>query len=402
MPAPLTLNQKRIESIDIIRGIAMVIMALDHTRDYFHIGANLDDPLNLATTTPALYFTRWITHFCAPIFVFLSGTSIYLQSLRKTKKELGIFLLKRGLWLIIAEWTIVAFAWTFNPFFNVIPFQVIWAIGISMVILGLIVLMKLNYKIIFILGVVLVAGHNLLDIPEAAPGFTANFWWDIFHHGFFTQYEFAPRHYAILVYPFPAWTGVMLLGYCAGVLFTQKYSSERRKKILTRIGLGLILFFVALRFSNLYGDPRDWSTQKNSLYTFLSFMKVNKYPPSLLYLCITIGPALLLLAFMEKIKNRFTGWMVVYGRTAFFYYIIHLYLIHLVAAVCFFARGHSMADAMNSANIYPFLFVAPGEGYGLLIVYLVWAAVIISLYPLCKWYDKYKTNHKEKWWLSYL
>ena len=393
---------KRIESIDIIRGIAMVIMALDHTRDYFHIGANLDDPLNLATTSPALYFTRWITHFCAPIFVFLSGTSIYLQSLRKTKKELGTFLLKRGLWLIIAEWTIVAFAWTFNPFFNVIPFQVIWAIGISMLILGLIVLMNLNYKIIFILALILVFGHNLLDIPEAAPGFTANFWWDIFHHGFFTQYEFAPRHYAILVYPFPAWTGVMLLGYCAGVLFTQKYSSERRKKILTRIGIGLILFFVALRFSNMYGDPVDWSTQKNGFYTFLSFMKVNKYPPSLLYLCITIGPALLLLAFMEKIKNRFTGWMVVYGRTAFFYYIIHLYLIHLVAAVCFFARGHSMAEAMNSANIYPFLFVAPGEGYGLLIVYLVWAAVIISLYPLCKWYDKYKTNHKEKWWLSYL
>lgn len=222
--------QKRIESIDVLRGIVMVIMALDHTRDYFHIGANLDDPLNLATTTPALYFTRWITHFCAPLFVFLSGTSIYLQSLRKTKKELGVFLLKRGLWLIIAEWVIVAFAWTFNPQYNFIPFQVIWAIGISMFILGLLMLIRLPYTIIFILGIVLVAGHNLLDIPEAAPGFKASFWWDLFHHGVFTLYPITGNNNAMLVYPFPAWTGLMMLGYCAGVLFTSSYSPEQRKK----------------------------------------------------------------------------------------------------------------------------------------------------------------------------
>ena len=394
--------QKRIESIDVLRGIVMIIMALDHVRDYFHIGANLDDPLNLATTTPALYATRWITHFCAPIFVFLSGTSIYLQSLRKTKKELGIFLLKRGLWLIFAEWVIVAFAWTFNPNFNVIPFQVIWAIGISMVVLGLLILIRIPYKAIFILGLVLVVGHNLLDIPEAAPGFKADFWWDLFHHGVFRPYAFAPNHYVMLVYPFPAWTGLMMLGYCTGVFFTPKFSMDKRRKILTRIGIGLILFFVALRFSNVYGDPVDWTNQKNGFYTFLSFMHVDKYPPSLLYLCITIGPALLLLAFMEKFKNRFTDVMVVYGRTAFFYYILHIYLIHLLAAICFFARGHSWADAANVGRQFPFLFVAPGEGYGLAIVYLVWAAVVIALYPLCKWYDKYKTSHKEKWWLSYL
>ena len=158
-------SSKRIESIDIIRGLAMVIMALDHVRDYVHIGANTDDPLNLATTSPALYFTRWITHFCAPIFVFLSGTSVYLQSLRKSKKELGIFLLKRGLWLIIAEWTIVAFAWTFNTNFNIIPFQVIWAIGISMAILGLMI--WLPFYVILITGLVIVLGHNALDFAEA-------------------------------------------------------------------------------------------------------------------------------------------------------------------------------------------------------------------------------------------
>jgi uncharacterized membrane protein len=395
-------SKKRIESIDILRGIAMVIMALDHVRDYFHIGSNLDDPLNLATTSPALFFTRWITHLCAPIFVFLSGTSIYLQSLRKTKKELSAFLIKRGLWLIFAEWVIVAFAWTFNPHFTVIPFQVIWAIGISMVILGLLILIRLPYKIILLLGIVVVAGHNILDIPEAAPGFNAGFWWDLFHHGFFAVYEFVPGHYAYLVYPFPPWTGLMMLGYCAGILFSTNYTAEVRKKILARIGWGLILFFVVLRFTNVYGDPVDWSTQKNGLYSFLSFIKVNKYPPSLLYLCITIGPAFLFLAYMEKIKNRFTNAMIVYGRTAFFYYIIHIYLIHLLAAICFFARGHSFADAANAGNQFPFLFVAPGEGYNLWVVYAVWIAVVVVLYPLCKWYDRYKTNNKEKWWLSYL
>jgi uncharacterized membrane protein len=194
----------------------------------------------------------------------------------------------------------------------------------------------------------------------------------------------------------------MMLGYCAGILFSTNYTAEVRKKILARIGWGLILFFVVLRFTNVYGDPVDWSTQKNGLYSFLSFIKVNKYPPSLLYLCITIGPAFLFLAYMEKIKNRFTNAMIVYGRTAFFYYIIHIYLIHLLAAICFFARGHSFADAANAGNQFPFLFVAPGEGYNLWVVYAVWIAVVVVLYPLCKWYDRYKTNNKEKWWLSYL
>lgn len=397
------LRPKRIESIDVVRGIAMVIMALDHVRDYFHVSANIDDPLNLATTSPYLYFTRWITHFCAPIFVFLSGTSIYLQSLRKTKKELGVFLLKRGLWLIIAECTIIAFAWTFNPYFNVLPFQVIWAIGISMFLLGLMLLLNFSYRLILILGILLVAGHNLLDIPEAEPGFKASFWWDLFHHGFFVPYEFAPKHYIMMVYPFPAWTGLMMLGYCAGVWFTPSFDSAQRRKWLIRTGLGLIVFFVILRYSNIYGDPSDWTKQKNGLYTFFSFMKVQKYPPSLLYLCATIGPALLLLGFLENTRNRFTGWMRIYGRTAFFYYILHLYLIHLLNAIVFFARGnHTMGDAIDSMQQLPFLFVIPGEGFRLPVVYLVWIIVVVALYPLCKWYDRYKTQHKEKWWLSYL
>lgn len=400
MQQPLS-TQKRIESIDVIRGLAMVIMALDHTRDYFHIAANIDDPLNLTTTTPILFFTRWITHFCAPIFVFLSGTSIYLQSLRKTKKELSHFLIKRGLWLIFAELFIISLAWTFDPLYHVNPLQVIWAIGISMVILGLAI--HLPYRVILIMGLIIVFGHNLLDIPESAPGFKAGFWWNLFHSGFFKLYAYAPNHFVMMVYPFVAWTGVMMLGYCTGIFFTTNYTSGQRAKILNRLGLGLILFFVVLRFINIYGVPVVWSTQKTGLFTFLSFINIHKYPPSLLYLCITIGPALLLLAVMEKIKNAFTNIMVIFGRTAFFYYIIHLYLIHLLATLLFFIKGnHSVQEALDSMKNLPFLFVIPGEGLSLAAVYGVWAFVVISLYPLCKWYDKYKSGHKEKWWLSYL
>lgn len=398
----LTSPTRRIESIDIVRGLAMVIMALDHVRDYFHITANTDDPLNLATTSPALYFTRWITHYCAPVFVFLSGTSVYLQSLRKTSKELGVFLLKRGLWLILMEWTIVAFAWTFNTNFNIIPFQVIWAIGISMFILGLLLLARLSYSLLLVLGLVIVFGHNLLDIPESRPGFQAGFWWDLLHHGVFRIYPITGNHVAMLVYPFVPWTGLMILGYCAGKLFTPHFTPEQRRKILLRTGLALIAFFALLRFSNMYGDPSDWTRQDSPFYTFLSFIKVTKYPPSLLYLCITIGPALVLLAVIEQVRNRFTGIMVIFGRTAFFYYILHLYLIHILAAIFFFARGHSFADAKNVGAQFPFMYVAPGEGYGLPVVYAVWLGVLVLLYPLCKRYDRYKTAHKEKWWLSYL
>lgn len=396
-----TARTKRIESIDIIRGIAMVIMALDHVRDYFHVTANTDDPLNLDTTTPLLFFTRWVTHFCAPVFVFLSGMSIYLQSLRKTKKELSIFLIKRGFWLIFAEFFIISLAWTFDPLYHILPMQVIWAIGISMVLLGIFI--HLPYHIILVTGLVIVFGHNLLDIPESAPGFKAGFWWDLFHSGFFKLYAYAPNHFVMMVYPFVAWTGVMMLGYCAGIFFSAGYTEGQRRKIVRNIGLSLIGLFVILRFINMYGDPVAWTEQQSGLKTFLSFIKVNKYPPSLLYLCIMIGPALVMLSYFEKISNQFTRIMIVFGRTAFFYYIIHLYLIHLLAAISFFIKAeHTLQDALDSQKNLPFLFVFPGEGAGLAIVYAIWAAVIIMLYPLCKWYDRYKTAHKEKWWLSYL
>ena len=400
MQQPFNTSQKRIESVDILRGIVMVIMALDHVRDFFHIHGNTDDPLNLATTTPSLFFTRFITHFCAPVFVFLSGTSIYLQSLRKTKNELSIFLLKRGLWLILAEVTLVTLGITFNPFYNFVVLQVIWAIGISMVIMALLV--KTHFKFILALGVVIVLGHNLLDIPEAVPGFKPGFWWDLFHSARFAVYPFAPNHFIAILYPFVPWTGLMMLGYCTGTWFSPTYTAPQRQRILLVLGTGILLLFVVVRFINIYGDPVPWTIQKNAFYTFLSFIKVNKYPPSLMYMSITIGVALVMLSLLENVRNRFTGIMRIYGRTAFFYYIIHFYLAHLLAAIVFFARGHSMQDAIQSAQNLPFLFIIPNEGFGLAVVYLVWLAVVVALYPVCKWYDRYKSNHKEKWWLSYL
>lgn len=392
----------RIESIDVLRGIVMVIMALDHVRDFFHSTALTEDPLNLATTTVPLFFTRWITHFCAPVFVFLSGTSIYLQSLRKPVKELSAFLIKRGLWLIFVEAALISLAFTFDPFYHFIFLQVIWAIGISMVLMG--VLVYLPFRAILTIGLALVLGHNLLDVPEAAPDFAPGFWWDLFHSGNFAMYEFVPGHFLVILYPFVPWTGVMILGFCLGRWFSPEISVSQRKTYLIRLGLGLVVFFIALRFTNWYGNPSLWAPQKNGLFTFMSFIDTHKYPPSLLYLCMTLGPSLILLAYLEKVKNWVTDLFRIYGRTAFFYYILHFYLIHLLATLNFFVRGYTAQEGIDYANTgqSPFLFVLPENGFSLAGVYVVWVFVVVALYPICRWYNAYKTAHPEKWWLSYL
>ena len=393
-------TQKRIDSIDVLRGIVMVIMAIDHVRDFLHQGAYLDDPLNISTTTPVLFFTRWITHLCAPTFVFLSGLSIYLQSTRKSSSELSSFLIKRGLWLIFVEFGLITLGMTFNPFYSLLIMQVIWAIGISMIILGF--LSRLPYKILLAIGLFIVLGHNALDFLEAEPGFKAGFWWDLFHHGSFAIYPIAKDHFIAIMYPFVPWTGLMILGYCFGIFFTPKFTSEQRQKILLRFGLSLIGFFILLRGINLYGDPNPWTPQNTMFHTFLSFIKVHKYPPSLAYMSVMIGFAILALSFLETIQNKITKAFRVFGRTAFFYYILHFYLVHTICMILYFSRGHSLVEAINSLQTFPFLFSIKGEGYSLGFVYLIWMLIISGLYPLCKWYDSYKTAHKEKWWLSYL
>jgi uncharacterized membrane protein len=393
-------TQKRIDSIDVLRGIVMVIMAIDHVRDFVHHQAYTDNPLNLLTTTPVLFFTRWITHLCAPTFVFLSGLSIYLQSVRKTKAELSLFLFKRGIWLICVEFALISLAMTFNPLYHLLILQVIWAIGISMIILGF--LSRLPFKLVLAIGLIIVFGHNCLDFLEAEPGFKAGFWWDLFHHGNFAIYPLSDDHFIAILYPFVPWTGLMILGYCFGIFFTTKFTSAQRKKILLTYGLILLGFFVVLRFTNRYGDPHPWTTQSNGFYTFLSFINVHKYPPSLAFMSVMIGMAILALSFLENIQNKITNVFRAFGRTAFFYYILHFYFAHLLAMILFFYRGHSLDDAFKGLQKIPFLFQISGEGVSLVFVYLLWLLLIIGLYPLCKWYDAYKTVHKEKWWLSYL
>ncbi|MBI1342696.1 MAG: DUF1624 domain-containing protein [Terrimonas sp.] len=395
MTTPLKKN--RIQSIDLLRGIIMVIMALDHSRDFFHAQANLDDPLNLATTTPFLYFTRWITHLCAPIFVFLSGTSAWLQSARKTKKELSRFLITRGLWLIAVDLIVITFGTTNNIYFSVFVIQVLWAIGISMAILGCMI--WLPFYAILITGLVIVLGHNAIDFAELHHDGNYPLWWMLLHkQGAYPLWE---GHSLFIFYPFLPWAGLMMLGYCCGKIFTV-YTPERRSRILLSTGFGLLIFFALLRSTNAYGDPLHWSEQKNGLFTFLSFMNVQKYPPSLLYMCATIGIALIFLGLVKQANSRLAKIFIVYGRVPMFYYIIHFYLLSLINTVLFLSRGHSFADGLKGVEGLPWRFIIPGEGYSLGIAYLIWISVVVALYPICKQYDRYKSSHPEKKWLSYI
>lgn len=254
--SPLQKRSYRIESIDLLRGLVMIIMALDHTRDFFHQPAMIDDPLNFATTTPVLFFTRWITHFCAPVFVFLAGTSAFFQSSRKSKKELSRFLMIRGLWLIFIEVVIMNFAFSFNPSYPVIALQVIWAIGISMIVLGLAIWMP--FSAILTIGLLIVFGHNALDFYEQQfpPNHTYNILYSLLHRP--GVHSLGGGHSLLILYPFLPWTGLMMLGYCFGKLFTN-YEGIQRRKVLTWLGLGIVLFFIALRATNWYGDALHWS-----------------------------------------------------------------------------------------------------------------------------------------------
>src|SRR6476620_937053 len=393
---PLKRLSYRIESIDLLRGFVMIIMALDHVRDFIHVTGFSDDPLNMATTTPALFLTRWITHYCAPVFVFLAGTSGWFQHMRKSTKELSAFLITRGFWLVLVEIFIVNLSFTFDPGYTLIGLQTIWAIGISMIILGLVI--WLPFQMIFALGLIIVLGHNLLDIYEAkhtppySPGYS------LLHH--FGSFPLWGNHVLLVLYPFLSWSGLMMLGYCFGKLFTS-YDGSQRRKVLTLLGTGIILMFIALRTINIYGNPEPWTVQKNQLFTLFSFIDTHKYPPSLLYMCMTIGPAILFVAWGGHIKNSLTRFITVYGRVPFFYYVLHFFLIHTLSALFFLARGHSVAEGMSGISRGFPNFIVPGEGYSLWVVYAVWIFVVLSLYPVCKWFSNYKQTHRQ-WWLSYL
>jgi uncharacterized membrane protein len=241
-------------------------------------------------------------------------------------------------------------------------------------------------------------GHNSLDFYEANQKDNFSFLYSLAHRQ--GGVPLWGNHLLLVFYPFLPWTGLMMLGYCFGKLFTL-YEGAQRKRVLILIGLGVILFFVALRALNVYGDPAPWAEQKDSLFTFLSFLNTTKYPPSLLYTCMTIGPAILFLAFAENVKNGLSKAITVFGRVPFFYYVLHFYLLHLISALLYLSRGHSVAEGAAGVPGAPFRFVQPGEGYSLWIVYLVWIGVVVVLYPACRWFSRYKQTHKQ-WWLSYV
>lgn len=394
---PLAVSRERVYSIDVLRGLVMIIMALDHVRDFFHAPALTQDPLDPQTSWPALYFTRWITHFCAPIFVFLSGMSVQLMNGRKTKAEISRFLFTRGLWLILVEVTIVSFGITFNPFMNLAILQVIWAIGVSFLALALLVF--LPWQAVLGLGLLITFGHNVLNSWESQPGFKPGAFWEFAHFTQYTFYPVFPGHGVIVFYPFLPWIGIMLMGYGIGRVFLPDVSAAKRKQVLITSGLAMVGIFFVLRAVNQYGDPRSWQAFPTLQQTIFSFMNVAKYPPSLMYTCITIGPGLLMLAAFEHARGRFAQVCRVYGSVPFFYYIIHFYTIHLLCMILFFIHGYGAEDIVNPQA--PFLFRPNDFGYPLAVVYLIWIAIVALLYKPCKWYGEYKRTHRN-WWLSYL
>jgi uncharacterized membrane protein len=390
-------SPQRIYSIDVLRGAVMIIMALDHVRDFFHYTASTDSPTNLLTTTPLLFFTRWITHFCAPVFIFLAGISAYLMGQKKTKKALSSFLVKRGIWLVLVEIGIVTLAWTYNPFYNLLILQVIWAIGISMIILGLMIWLPVN--VILISGLLIICFHNMLDYAEISRDGHVGLIWELAHHGNFKLITLAPDHYILIAYAFLPWTGIMLTGYGLGRIFTTRFTPAGRRTVLYAMGSAFLFLFIVLRSVNHYGDPSHWYMQRNQFFSWLSFINLTKYPPSLDYIALTVGVAMIVLGLLDRISKDSFSFVRVFGRVPFFYYVLHLYIIHAMTVILFFIQGYPATDIAPQHS--PFMFRPDRFGFGLASVYLIWAAIILILYPFCSWYDQYKSTHK-KWWLSYL
>ena len=373
----------------------MIIMALDHARDYFHYGSFIGDPTDFDTTTPFLFFTRIITHYCAPVFVLLTGTAAYLYGSKKSKFELSKFLFTRGVWLIFLELVLNNLIWWFNISYSFVVLQVIWAIGLSMIILSGIV--YLSKKYVFLIGLSIILFHNLFDnIILDGSSFVSTTWYILHQGGTITLGE-TPFYF---YYPVIPWTGIMCLGYCLGSLYNKNINQSYRISMLYKLGIGSTLFFVLLRFLSFYGDSNLWETQDTITITIMDFFKVSKYPPSLHYTLMTIGPSLILLAIIEKYKNKFTDFVVVFGRVPLMYYFLHVLVIHLFAIIILLFSGQDI-----SVMIIPVIpenyFQLLDYGYSLLIVYLVWIIVVIMLYPICKKYMIYKAK-SNKWWLSYL
>jgi len=374
----------------------MVIMALDHTRDFF---SNLPfDPEDLRRTWYALFFTRWITHFCAPLFFFLAGVGAFFYGSRRTPKELTKFLWTRGLWLVVLEFTIVGTAWTFK--FPWGFFGVIWCLGVSMILLSLIVRLKVTW--VAWVSLLVILAHDLLDGARLA---STSHWasvWGLLHVKGEIQILGVPE---FVLFPIVPWFGVMSAGYALAVLFER----PDRRVLIQRLGLALTVVFVLLRVTNLYGNPPalpggvtpgDFHRQASIEKTIILFLDTEKYPPSLQFLLMTMGPPLLLLAALDGRKTAaFWRPFVVFGRVPMFFYILHLYLIHALAVVVAMVTHQPYRWLLHGG--FWFYGLPQGYGYSLPVVYLVWSIVVLLLYVPCAWFARVKQKSANRW-LSYL
>jgi uncharacterized membrane protein len=384
-PDPAT-PRRRLDHVDLLRGLVMVIMVLDHVRGY--MTDVRFDPTDMARTNLALFGTRWITHFCAPVFIFLAGSSAWIAGTRRTRGELTRFLVTRGLWLILLEFTVISFAWYFSFDWTVgARAQVIWAIGACLVVLA--ALIHLPRPAVATVGLAMVLGHNLLDgITPESLGALAPLWKVLHVRG---RLEVVPIG---LVYPLVPWIGVMALGYAAGpAIFSQDPAVSRR---VAWTGAALVLAFVVLRWLNGYGDPSPRFEQGSPALLAMSFLNLTKYPPSLLYVLMTLGPALVALAGFRGATGPVARVLVTFGRVPFLFYVTHLYLIHTISVSVGIAQGYPSAAMRVLHGNEP-----AGFGFGLPVVYQMWIAVVAVLYPLCRRYAELK-GRSGAWWMGYL
>lgn len=369
----------RIQSIDRLRGLVILLMALDHTRDFFAgSGINPRD-----VHAPLLFMTRWITHLCAPTFIFLAGASIFLWQQNHSKRETSYFNLTRGFWLIFLEFSVVKLGWTFNVNLDFMVAQVIWAIGVSMVFMSMAIYLPMRWLALF--SGITIIGHNALDIISAEQFGAYKGLWVILHE----QALLTPWHNVrlFIAYPLIPWLAVMSLGYCVGGYFL--HAQTTRIRYFLSVGISLIVLFIALRFSNVYGDPKPWITQDTTLATLLSFINCEKYPPSLLYLLMTLGISALLLVGMENLQGKLSTVLLTFGRVPLLFYVIHLPILHLFAIILAAINGQSLDWLFKD----PFASKPADYGYSLAVVYMVWIVTVACLYPVCHKYWLLKLRH---------
>jgi uncharacterized membrane protein len=400
LAAPLTTTtgisrRQRVESVDLLRGVVMILMALDHVRDYF--GGTGVSPTDLATTTVPLFFTRWITHICAPVFFLLTGTGAYLAMRRRSPDDLARFLWTRGVWLIFLDVVVVrCLALQFNVDYHVTVLNVLWALGWSLIVLS--ALIRFPPRSVAAFGVIVIATHNLLDpIRPRAFGSWAPLWSILHVQGLVVN---TPGHIVLAAYPLIPWMGVTAAGFALGAVL--EWPVERRRRLLVRIGVALTAAFVVARAVNVYGDPAPWTIQHSAATTALSFLNTTKYPPSLLFLLMTLGPALILLRAFDRPVSGWLRPVLTIGRVPLFYFVAHLAAIHVLAVlICRLRYGgvHWMFESPDLSH-FP-VTEPPGWPLGLPMVYVIWIAVVVALYPACRWYASVKARSRSGWF-SYL